>query len=216
MSCELVREAAAVALLTREPLGPEVRQHIAACPACYDEVAAMGELPSLLDEAAELAAAGEVGAPHAMLDRLLAAAAERRAERRRRVRRVAVLAAAAALVLVLLPVGIWSWSQHGGGGGIWHGTATSASGVTAELQLQPADVGSNLAMSITGVPPGTMCTLVVHTADGGQQTAATWAASYVGTAHVTGTVAAAVPAVRVVDVVDQATGRVLVQVPGPG
>src|SRR5262249_47392128 len=154
MSCEAVREAAAVALLTREPLGAEVRRHLAECTACYDEVATMGELPSLLDEAAELAAADDVGAPHAMLDRLLAAAAERRAERRRRGLRTAVLAAAAALVLVLLPVGIWSLSRHNVVG-TYHGTATSAaSGVTAELDLQPADVGSNVAMSITGVAPG--------------------------------------------------------------
>jgi predicted anti-sigma-YlaC factor YlaD len=217
MSCESVREAAAVALLTREPLDADVREHLAGCAGCRDEVAQLGELPPLLDDAAEAFAASDTVAPSGLLDRMLAAAADRRAARRRRTLRATVLAAAAAVVvLILVPGGAYVWSQHNAVPG-FHGSATSsASGVTAQLDLRPADVGTSLSMSISGVHPGTECTLVVHTKDGGSQTAATWAASYTGTAHVSGTVAAAVPTVSSVDVVDQATGAVLVQVPGPG
>ena len=215
MSCEQVRESAAVAALTREPFDDEVRAHLAGCAECRAEVAGLGALPPLLGEAREAVALSDVPPPPGLLDRLLAAAAEQRQARRRRVWRTTLVAAAAALLLFVVPVGAWSIAERLNGTPTFSSSATSASGVTADVQLKPADGGSTVSLSISGVHPGTQCTVVVNTHDGGHQTAATWQASYNGTAHVSGTTAASVSDIRSVDVVDQGTGEVLVTVPGP-
>jgi len=215
VTCESIRESAAVSLLTREPLDREVRAHVVDCPGCQEEVARLAELPPLLDEAEDAVSAADSAPPPALLERLLAAAAEQRRARRRGVR-ATLLAAAAALLLVLIPVGAWSLAHRDTVVPSFHGSATdAASGVTAAVDLRPAEGGSTLALSISGVPAGTLCTVVVQTDHGGRQTAATWSVGYRGTAHVTGTVAASVTDVRTVDVVDEGTGRVLVEVPGP-
>jgi hypothetical protein len=215
VSCDQVRESAAVAALTREPVDDEVRAHLADCAECREEVASLGALPPLLAQAREAVAVSDVPPPPALLDRLLAAAAEQRAARRRRTWRTALVAAAAALLLFGVPIGTWSIAERLNGTPAFSSSATSASGVTADVELKPADWGSTVSLSIRGVHPGTQCTVVVNTHDGGHQTAATWQASYSGTANVSGTTAASVSDVKSVDVVDQGTGQVLVTVPGP-
>ena len=69
-------------------------------------------------------------------------------------------------------------------------------------------------LKVTGVQAGTSCTVVVVTKDGTRQTAATcWAQEYPGPASVDGTVAADVPAIDHVELVDTASGKVLLRLP---
>lgn len=218
MNCEDVRESAAVALLMRTPVEPEVSAHLEACAECRDELAGFAPLPELLAtlDAADLASAEPAGS--ALLDRLLAAA-----ETERRRRRVGVLAAAAAAVLlVVVPLGIWGATELRGEPGqtVVQPTAPSAidrtasdstTGVTGRAQVWKTAWGSDLAVSISGVASGTRCTVVVVTKDGQTQTAATWQASYTGTAKVRGNVAAPIASIVRIDIVDD-TGKVLLRI----
>src|SRR4029079_13756349 len=185
----------------RESVDDEVRNHLAGCADCRDEVASLGALPPLLDEAREAVALSDAPPPAGLLDRLLSAAAEQRQARRRRTWRTALVAAAAAVVLLVVPVWAWSIAQRVNVAPAFTSSAT-ANGVTAGAKLAPAEWGSTLSLSISGVHPGTRCSVVVNTNDGGRQTAATWLASYEGTAQVTGTTAASVSDVHSIDVVD--------------
>jgi hypothetical protein len=89
----------------------------------------------------------------------------------------------------------------------------STDGVQAGVTLAPTAWGSDLTMSISGVPPQTKCTLVVVTKDGATVRAATWWATYAGTASVHATVAVAVDAIDRIDVVDAGNQQTLLQVP---
>ncbi|HEY5031900.1 MAG TPA: hypothetical protein VIJ54_05460 [Actinomycetes bacterium] len=214
MTCDDVRAEAAVALLTGDALPDEVDEHLDGCPECREELAGLAPMPGLLSmlDATDLDAVEPVGS--ALLDRLLgAAAAERRSHRAR------IFAIAAAIVLVLaVPLGVWGAVQlrnHPAAPVVsaaaidWKGTDVT-SGITGEVKVWKSAWGSDLAVSISGVRAGTQCTVVVVTADGRSETAATWQASYTGTAHVQGNVAAAVSAIARVDIVDN-TGKVLLR-----
>jgi hypothetical protein len=215
VTCESARESAAVALLTGEPLGPDVEAHLDGCELCAAEVGRLRPLPALLATAPadvdELLSAPPPG--DALLERLLAAARRRKAARRR----TTVLAVAAAVVLLLvLPLGAWFVASRSAPSAIDRSVTNTATGVSGRVQLVPGDWGSNLTMDINGVGQGTRCTLVVVTDTGARQTAATWEANYAGTAQVRGTVAASVDHIKQVDVVDDRSGKVLLAVPVPG
>ncbi len=215
MTCEEVRESAAVALLMRTEQDADVTEHLAGCDLCRAELARLAPLPGLLGmlEADDLAAADPAGTQ--LLDRLLAAATRERHRLRTR-----VLAVAAAFILVLaVPLAVLVAKSLGGStptqvpvaaAFAWHAT-DPATGVSGQAEGFRSSWGSNLDVSIAGVPAGTRCTVVVVTKDGQQQTAATWVASYSGTAHVKGTVAAAWKSIAHVDIVDD-TGKVLLRI----
>ncbi len=59
--------------------------------------------------------------------------------------------------------------------------------VAAAVTLTPVEVGTELRLRLTGVPTRATCQLVVVAADGRRTVAATWLATYAGTARVTGT-----------------------------
>jgi predicted anti-sigma-YlaC factor YlaD len=213
VNCEQVRESAAVALLTRSELDADVTEHLAGCELCRAELSRLAPLPALLGmlDARDLEAVP--AADPQLLDRLLSAAAR---ERRRGRHRVLAVAAAAILVLVV-PLGFAvADSLNNNKPGItatvidWH-SADAANGVSGRAQVSKSSWGSDLSVSIAGVPAGTRCTVVVVTKDGQQQTAATWVASYQGTADVKGTVAAAWKSIARVDIVDE-TGKVLLHI----
>jgi hypothetical protein len=219
VNCDDVRESAAVALLTRNPLDAEVQVHLDSCPDCRVELASLIPLPSLLSilDAGDLEAAEAAStAGSSLLDRLLAAAASERRRHRSR-----VLAMAAAVVLFLaLPVGVWGASQlrdrpsqvAGQSSVAIDRTAKDTStGITGRAEVWKAAWGSDLTVSITGVASGTRCTVVVVTKDGRTETAATWQASYAGTAQVRGTVAAPVGSILRIDIIDD-SGRVLLRI----
>ncbi len=219
--CEQVREAAAVRLLTGEAPDPEVDAHWAECPACAEEIARLTPLPGLLAMAAGQVELMDEPAPgEALLERLLWAAS---AENRRRRFRVVALAAAgvAAAALVAVPVAITVTHSSNPPAVAIQGphpvqaSATNAStGVWGQVTLARSSWGSAMTLRVTGVHAGTSCTVVVVTKDGTRQTAATWwAEKYPGPATVNGTVAADVPTISHVDLVDTASGKLLLTVP---
>lgn len=219
MTCEQVREAAAVGLLTGEALDPEVEAHIEDCAGCSTELASLVPLPDLLAVAAPAVELMDAPPPgDAMLRRLLdAAAAERR---RRRLRAVAMaVGSVAAVALVAVPVAV-AVNHHDQTTIVAqaqevHASASNATtGVWGDVTLAKSSWGSSVALEVTGVQAGTSCTVVVVTKDGTRQTAATWwAHEYPGPASVDGTVAAALPAIDHVDLVDDASGAVLLKLP---
>ena len=219
MTCEQVREAAAVGLLTGQTLTPEVEQHVAGCTGCSAELASLTPLPALLAEAAPAVELMD-GPPSGddLLRRLLAAAAAER--RRRRLRAVAVaVGSVAAVALVAVPVTVAA--THRSGPAVVsaprevHASASDpSSGVWGDVMLASSSWGSSVDLEVTGVRAGTSCTVVVVTKDGSRQTAATWwAQEYPGPASVEGTVAAGLPTIDHVELVDTASGGVLLTLP---
>jgi len=214
--CSHVREEVAVALLTGTELPPAAREHLARCEVCAAEAEDLARLPDLL-AITRPESLDEPEPDVAGLQRLLNAAAQSRRHRRRWV--MAGAAAAAALV-VAVTGGTLAWrsgqSDHvvaPVAGPVHSSAGPSADGVSAAVTLTPAAWGAELAMQVSGVPPRTKCTLLVVTADGSSVRAATWWATYAGTAEVHATVAVDVDSIRRIDVVDAGTQRTLLQVP---
>jgi predicted anti-sigma-YlaC factor YlaD len=215
--CEDVRAEAAVALLTGDPVSDEVSEHLDSCPECREELHGLGPLPGLLAMLDEQDVAASEPDP-VLLDRLLSAAS---AERRRRRARLLSAAAAAVLVLVV-PLGVWGVVQFKNRppavtsatptapAAIDRTASDASTGIKGEVKVWKSAWGSDLTVSISGVRAGTRCTVVVITADGQSETAATWEASYSGTAQVRGNVAASVSAISRIDIVDD-TGKVLLR-----
>jgi len=215
VTCEEALGSAAVALLGGDRVDADVEAHLGGCDSCRAELAGLQPLPGVLGrlDPADLALL-DASAPAgtALLDRLLAAAA-----RDRRRRRAAVLAVAAAVIaLILVPGAIWAVSRLHTSAAIttarpaqisWSATDAST-GISGKAQAWASAWGSDLSVSISGVRSGTQCTIVVVTKDGATQTAASWKASYAGTAQVRGNVAAPVTAIAGIEIVDD-TGHVL-------
>lgn len=218
MTCDEALESAAVALLTGDRLDAETTRHLEGCASCREELARLAPLPGLLSTLdlpdLHLLENAEPAGP-VLLDRLLAAAA-----RDRRRRRTGILAVAAAVVLLLaVPLGVWVSANLGRSTPkpavavaqiSWTATDVST-GVTGNAQVWKSAWGSDLAVSISGVPSGTNCTIIVRTKDGKSETAASWRASYTGTAQVRGNVAAAVSSIVGIDIVDD-SGKVLLHI----
>jgi hypothetical protein len=216
VTCEQVRESAAVRLLTGGPPDPEVEAHLADCDLCSAQVARLAPLPDLLASAASQVDLLDAPTPgDAMLERLLAAAAAERRSRRMRLRRIAAAGVAAAALLAV-PTAVVV-AHHGSGqaqqDSVSATAANPATGISGHVELARSSWGSEMTLKVTGVQEGTSCTVVVVTKDGSKQTAATWWAQYPGPATVNGTVAADVPAIARVDLVDSASGEVLLALP---
>jgi hypothetical protein len=207
-----------VRLLTGGPPDPEVEAHLAGCELCRVAVDRLAPLPGLLAGAAsQVALLDEPPPGDAMLERLLAAASAERHSRRSRVRLVAA-AAVAALALVAIPTTIVVANRSDGAGTqvaqVRASASDPSSGVWGQVILARSSWGSAVTLKVSGVKAGTSCTVVVVTKDGARQTAATWwAQEYPGPATVDGTVAADVPAIDHVDLVDTASGKVLLALP---
>jgi hypothetical protein len=61
--------------------------------------------------------------------------------------------------------------------------------VHLEVRLRPTAHGTELAARVHGVPPGERCRLLAVDRSGRTEVAATWTATYAGTADVTGSTA---------------------------
>lgn len=217
--CAQVREEVAVALLTGTDLPPRARDHLVECEVCSADAAELSVLPDLLSMSRPDVLDEDPQPDEAGLRRLLAAAATARRNRRRRSLGLGLAAAAAALLIAGGGVVGWlvrspSGSAPVAGPQVVHATAgPSVDGVRAGVTVAPTAWGSELTMSISGVPPRTKCTLVVVTKDGGTVSAATWWATYQGTAQVHATVAVAVDAIARIDVVNAGSNETLLHVP---
>jgi hypothetical protein len=184
MTCDMREWIGAYVLDALEPDENEaIRQHIAGCVHCQDEVVSLAWIPPLL-RTVQLEDVERIDTPFdvrsaRMLDGLLA-----RASRRSRARRVvAALGLAAALVAGIVVYGeVTSTPSRNAVATVR--TVDPGSHVAAAVTLSGHSWGTELHLTLHGVPPGDTCSLVVHARDGRQGVAATWTASYRGTANV--------------------------------
>lgn len=183
MSCREVQEEVAVALLTGTALDDATAAHVATCPDCAAEQASLRQVVGIMSAAspADVAAMDTaVPASDVHLQRILrAAAAERTRSRRRWI--VRGVAAAAALVMAVVGVGaVVAWLNRD-----QVITASASQGqFSATADISATDEGSELRVSISGVPRGTECIMTVSTADGETEPVLEWVAKYDGVAHV--------------------------------
>jgi hypothetical protein len=82
------------------------------------------------------------------------------------------------------------------------------------VAVAPRPSGSALTLRLQGASPGEQCRLVVLARDGRSDVAATWRATYRGTADITGSTAIPQADVAAFDVVTSG-GRRLIHVPVP-
>ncbi len=182
--CRVIRtELGAYVLDALEPADrARVDAHLAHCATCRHELEGLAPLPALLAGVPELEPVDAADGPSGAADRLLAELA--RVRRRRRRAQVAVAAAC-----VVIGIGAFGLSRALGPGGAHAQVIQGHSAVThvaGRVSLVATPEGSSLEIALTGVPPGTRCELVVVGAGGRREVAATWRASYDGTASVRG------------------------------
>jgi hypothetical protein len=193
-----------------------IDDHVGRCAECGRELERLMPLPRYLaclapDDVLRLDDA--LRAPAGLLTRLRAAVS---AEHRRLVRQRAVAVAA---VMVTLSAGTVAVLQSGDrppapAPASRAAAADPRSGVRAAVVVSPRAWGTALSVRMHGAAPGERCRLVVLARDGRSELAATWRATYRGTAEVTGSAAIPRADVAAVDVVTTA-GRRLVHVPIP-
>lgn len=213
MNCTQQTWVGAFVLDALEPDETEqVQRHIADCPACQDEVVNLSWIPALLRtvrledlEQLDDVVAEDPAAPASVLDRLLTAT--RDGPRRRRFRRpvAALLAAVAATVLGgAAAVGSGPFAERGGSSPVAIRTVDPHSHVRAAVTLAARSWGTELHLQLSWVPRREHCSLIARARDGRSDVAATWVASYRGTADVPGTTAIPLNQLREVDVVSSA------------
>jgi Putative zinc-finger len=200
---------------------PAVEAHIARCADCAAELADLAMLPGLLHRLDPKEAAAGLPQPSPeFTDRLLAAgrqAAPVRHHHRRLL--VASLAAAAAVLIaagaVLLP-GLLTGDDNPGSNGraVVAATRDPSSGVQAQFRLVPQATGTRLTLALSGVASGEHCQLVAVDKQGHREVAASWVASYVGRASVTGTTSFAQGSIARLEVV-RTSGGLLARVDVP-
>jgi hypothetical protein len=211
VNCREVQEDIAVALLTRATLGAEASVHVSTCPDCAAEQASLRSVSSIMAGIGrgDIATA-EVPLPNdEHLERVLRAVAVERAQRRRRTL-ARSLALAAAVIVVAAGIGV-GVSIVAPDDRVITATA-SAAGLSASADIVSEGDGSQLTISITGVPKGTDCVLTVHTVDGGTEQVLAWTAKYEGKAHVVATSVAAPDTITHVTLTE-GTGSTLLDIP---
>lgn len=172
-------------------LSPEDRRafeiHLMTCDACRDEVLLHASLPGLLRRQAAMPAPPPTPGPDT-LPRLLEAVARDRTRRRRRTLVGALVAAAVVVVALVAAV-----RGHGG-------SVTPPPAPAAVVQLAPSGGssaageglliaklwGTEIELSANALPGTGPFRLVVISAEGTSQLAATWGPTPGGAAHVTG------------------------------
>jgi hypothetical protein len=215
VTCEQAHEAMGVALLTRTAMPAEVEAHLASCPSCRAERDELAALPRLLALAGPDPFDATAADPHDIVpDDLTLQRLLREVRRRRQRVRLAIGAAAAAgLVLVGIPVAMLATRPTTTSSASIERTATDpATGVSAAAAIKPSTEGSDLSMSVEGVPPGTWCTIQVVAKDGSWHKAASWQAEYNGSGQVTGSVPVPPAQIQRIEVRDD-NGRLLLPMP---
>lgn len=177
MTCSQARHDAAAALLTGQALNKEAQEHIDGCPECQRELRQLQETVDLL------ALAPPTGDAVVQDDLLLRRLLTRASEERRRRRRTAIASVAAATVLVAAPLlGWWAFTNDSESSGeapqAFPSASASQDGIEGQVSIQPVASGSRLLLSVSGVAPGTRCSFVAVTADGGHELVDTWKADY--------------------------------------
>ncbi|MDX6202621.1 MAG: hypothetical protein QOJ83_2121 [Frankiales bacterium] len=191
--------------------------HLAECPDCLAELDQLTTLPLFLDlvsgEEVALMGSGNAAPDPRLVDRVVAAAlAERRASRRKRW----LVSVAAAVVLVtgssvagvaLAPSGHAPVTNAA----VFDQTDASTH-AWARIAVQQKGWGASLELTLSGVPAGEHCRLVAVGRDGTTDVAASWEATYKGTATLTGATSLQLASTAAYDVVTF-DGKRLVHVP---
>ena len=186
----------------------DVSIHIAGCPICQDEVVRLAWIPGLLrtvtlDDIAGLDDCSiPDGSPHiSALDGPRTALRGKRTTRRWR-RTVAVLTglAAAATIAGAAAIGTEEFA-HTSHQPVAIRTVDPHSHVQAAVTLNGRTWGTEMRLSLNSVPPGAHCSLVARARDGRSDMAATWVATYQGSADVAGTTAIPIDQLSEVDIV---------------
>jgi hypothetical protein len=191
----------------------DLEAHLTSCPSCQEELVRLAGLPGLLrqlslDEALSAAPSHRYGDhdhhddDHAHEDddrdevdtdalaerALLGLRYGTATGRNRRSRRSIALASAAAAVLVIsLITGSVATGLIGEWGNSVTVTATDPqTRVHASVRMKQETGGTELVLTLSGVPENQRCLLVAVGRNGLRETAATWMASYQGTAKLEG------------------------------
>lgn len=206
MRCEEAQQEIAVALLTKDELGAELCEHVAACEQCGATLAELDPVASLLAVLPDTQLVdADLVADRELLDRLLDAA------RARRHRRRWVMAAAAALVVLV--AGVAGVVMTPGHPPVLAGAVT-AGAISAAVAVEPSGGSSSVVnLTVAGLAPGTSCTVRAVTSDGRQLDVVTWSVGYRGTGHVTGDAAAGTTKLVRIELVSADTGALLAAVP---
>jgi hypothetical protein len=162
----------------------DVEAHLAACPACREEMAELAPLPGLMSRiTAEDVVAGPPVADDALLDRLLAAAArERRVARHRR-----WLAAVAAVVVLAGGTAAGVGAYDAATAPPSHTFAAASGPVHMSVRLSPTAAGTSVRLRLSGVASEQRCRLVAVSDTGSREVAGSWEANYSGVAQIDGT-----------------------------
>ena len=206
MNCTTQTWLGAYVLDALEPDETEdVRAHIAGCAACQDEVVRLAWLPALL---------GTVRlADVAQLDADLI----RREPARRRGWKAALVGLAAAVTLAT--AGAVAIREVGPGGpprplATVVRTVDPSTKTHAAVTLAARAWGTELHLQLSWVPAGERCSLIARSRDGRADIAASWIATYRGTADVPGNTAIPIGQLAELDVVT-ADGRQLARLVMP-
>jgi hypothetical protein len=170
-----------------------VERHVDDCDQCSTELEGLLGLPDLLSlldatDVARIAAPDD--APSSLepspgqVERLLGAAASVVSRRR-------LLTGVAAAMILLTGAGVAATELFQTNGPDHAVTATGDGPAghdraRAQASLRATASGTAIDLTLTGVPPGTRCSLLVRDRDGVETTAATWLADYTGAARVSG------------------------------
>jgi hypothetical protein len=212
MTChEATQSLGAYVLRALEPAErAKLDAHLLDCPECAAELAELEELPELLGRLSLDDVVAPVVSPSDDLFDRVARAARRESARTRPARRTRLLAAAAAVVIVAAAgVGI-GLAQTNHQSSV---TFAAASGAThMSVTVTGRATGTDLVVSVDGLPVDEHCTLVAVSRSGTWETAGSWVATYSGTAKVTGSTT--IPRGELAEFVLEGThGEVLVKVP---
>jgi hypothetical protein len=187
----------------------EVDAHLIDCPSCAAELADLDQLPALLGRLTLEDVVAPIVTPSDDLFDRVAAAARRESDRKRVSSRSRLLAAVAAVVvLIVAGVGIGlKATDHRG-----PVTFAAASGAThMSVTVTGRATGTDLMVSVDGLPVDEQCKLVAVSRAGKWETAGSWVATYSGTAKVTGSTT--IPRAQLAKFVLEGTnGEVLVTV----
>lgn len=212
MSCRQIQEDVAVALLERADLEASDVDHVNLCPACAAEQASLRQVTAVmaLASADDMRPVESMPAGDLLLQRILQATSAERVQVRRHTILIRGLAIAAAAVVAVVGIAvgldILAPDSH------VITASASAAGLQGTADIAPTVGGSELRISMTGVPEDTDCVIVVRSSDGRTQVIAKWRAEYEGTAHVVGNATAAPETITNVTLT-KADGSVLLDIP---
>jgi hypothetical protein len=217
MNCTNTIDVAAYLLDALEPAEIErMREHLPECPDCRTEYDELRGLPTLLGTLT-MADVEDIVAPTELPEELYEALIARAATRHRKHAWNRLLGVTVGLALLVAGVitGVAATNQPAPVATSWTLSATDPhTHVHASIVLTARSWGTQIRLQLSGVGWAQQCMLVVSSANGRRDTAASWVANYQGAVDVTGTTAIRPAQIRHLDVITT-SGRRLVSVPPP-